>query len=231
MIQVMILDTETTGTDEAAVCIEVAVARYDLAHGLEACYSSLVRADGNPAIEVNGIPTELVAHAAFPDTVWGDAESFGFGCAAIVAHGADFDQRFVPPGFCEDEHTGAPIPWICSMDDIEWPKKSSSKALAAICLAHGVGVEAAHRAIADVMLLVRLFDRMREQGRDLRAMIERAMRPKGLFVVADGRYDPIRNTMAKEAGFRWDPERKRWWRRMFVDLAAALPFAVRRADE
>lgn len=231
-MKVCIIDTETTGTDEAAVCIEVAAARYDLTYGLEDCFSSLVQAEDNPAFEVNGIPAELLYDAAPPSSVWLAADRLARGCACVVAHNAEFDRRFAPPlgRYLPDD---SPLPWVCSMDDIDWPHRSGSKSLAGLCLAHNVGVEAAHRAIADVMLLVRLFDRMREQGRDVRAMIERAMRPKALFVVAERKFDKARNALAKGAGFRWDQPCApgQWSRKMFLDLAEGLPFAVERVGE
>jgi hypothetical protein len=50
MKTILLLDTETTGTDERAVCIEVAVALYSVEYAaVVRSYSSLIRHDANEA--------------------------------------------------------------------------------------------------------------------------------------------------------------------------------------
>lgn len=221
---ILILDTETTGTDDNAIAIEVATIVYSLSHAAPVrAFSSLMLAPSNPAEHVNGIPSALLLSAPYREQVMFSIRGLCMlsGVCAIVAHNADFDRRFVP-----EEVTG-PIPWVCSQDDIEWPRASTSRSIVAIALAHGVGVASAHRAMADCDLLARTFTRAAEMGADLGAMIDRGLRPKALYK-AIVRYED--NHLAKAAGFRWDGEAKRWARRMAIEDAERLPFRVQRLE-
>lgn len=218
---VLLLDTETTGVESDAVAIEVAVALYSVPHAaVVRSFSSLIRADANPAEKVNGIPVSLLAEALPPERVWPSVAAFAERSEAIVAHNADFDRRFVPASL-------ASRPWICSMDDIAWPRGQAGMSLIGLALAHGLGVSHAHRAAVDVDMLGRLLSRVAEMGHDLGAMLVRGLRPKATFQ-ALVLYE--RNHEAKAAGFRWDGDAKRWWRSMAIEDAATLPFKVRQID-
>lgn len=216
----LLLDTETTGTEEGATCIEVACALYSVEHAaVVRSFASLIRAESNPARLVNGIPDALLLIAPDPAPVWHRVREMVSKAGAVVAHNADFDRRFVP------EDIGATIPWICSMDDIAWPRASRpGEGLVSLALSHGLGVSSAHRADADVDILARLLIRVAEMGADVPAMLARAMRPKALFRALV----PFeRNNEAKAAGFRWDVLVPRAWaRRMPVEDTAALSFKV-----
>lgn len=64
MKNILLLDTETTGTDESAVCIEVAVALYSVEHAaVTRSYSSLIQHGTNEAEHINRIPVGLLASA------------------------------------------------------------------------------------------------------------------------------------------------------------------------
>lgn len=217
----LLLDTETTGTDESATCIEVACALYSVEHSaVVRSFASLIRAESNPARLVNGIADALLLVAPDPAPVWHRVREMVSKAGAIVTHNAAFDRRFVPADI------GAMVPWICSMDDITWPRASRpGEGLVSLALAHGLGIVSAHRADADVDTLARLLIRVAEMGADVPALLARALRPKALFVALV----PFeRNHEAKGAGFRWnDPIPRAWSRTMAKDDAAALPFAVR----
>lgn len=226
--RLLLLDTETSGLDDSAACIEVAVSLYDVPRAaVVRSFASLIRAESNAAEAVNRIPPALLAEADEPAAVWSRVAAVAKGAQAIVAHGAAFDARFVPASVV------AGRPWICSMEDIEWPRPQGTRAaLTKLALAHDLGVSHAHRAAVDVDLLGRLFTRAAEMGADLQAMLARAMRPKALFVVARSDFDADRNALAKAAGFAWDSLVPRAWaRRMPAEDAAALPFAVREIVE
>ena len=227
MKTVLLLDTETTGTDERAVCIEVAAVLYSVQYAsVVAAYSSLIRADANPAEAVNRISPELVRTGSAAANVWNDVANLAGEAEAIVAHGVEFDRRFVPVDVYADHRSS--IPWICSMEDLAWPRASSSRGLVAVALAHDVGVESAHRALADVMLLARLLTRVRDMGVDLESFLARGLRPKARFAVADRRFDPARNEVAHAHGFRWKAEERAWIRTMAIEDAGSLPFEVER---
>lgn len=221
MNKIAILDTETSSLDPATgELLEVAIATYSIPHrSVIRVYSAIVQAKSNEAHAINGISPALVSG---PDAksrleVVEVVRAIARPCAVVVAHGAAFDRKWLPEL--------AEMRWACSMDDIEWPRKSGSKSLAGLALAHGVGVASAHRALDDVMTLARLFERVGETH-DVEAMLTRAMRPKKRFI-AQVSYDT--NALAKERGFKWNPDTKTWWKDLVVaDIPAMdLPFEIR----
>ena len=56
------------------------------------------------------------------------------------------------------------------------------------------------------------------------------MREKRRYKAVTGRFDPALNAKLKAAQFRWDPDRKEWWRRLAVEdvpqLQATYPFSI-----
>jgi DNA polymerase-3 subunit epsilon len=228
----LIVDTETTGlSHETDRVIEVAAALYDLEHATPIeVFSSLCRADANPAVDVNRIPVGALGRAPALEYAWSRVSDVARraslrdpGSVVFVAHRAEFDRGFFPADLA------ARMPWVCSKYDIEWPRSNHGDGLVHVALAHEVPVVSAHRALTDVMTLVRLFQRVAEMGHDVQAMLARAMRPKARFVVADRSFDAARNAIVRAHRFAWDPDRREWWRQMAIDDAAALPFETRRS--
>jgi DNA polymerase-3 subunit epsilon len=220
---ILLLDTETTGTGPDDVAIEVACAIYSVPHAaIVRSFASLIRHDSNAAEHVNHIAPALLAEAPEAAPVWARVREMAGRCDVIVAHNAAFDRRFAPD-LQGDE-------WVCSMDDIAWPRasKPAGESLISLALNHGLGIVSAHRAAADVDLLARLFTRAHELGADLDALLARAMRPKALFQSLQ----PFeQNDVAKAHGFRWnDPLLKAWSRRMAIEDVVALPFKVREIE-
>lgn len=241
MKPVLILDCETTGLDPAKdFVIEVGAILWSVEHRTSiAMYSSLLDSThANAAEAVNGIPAAILPSAPRPDDVWAEVRALASEADAFLAHNADFDRSFCLPHMPNQRAK----PWICTCTDIEWPgarraastdphRERPGQSLAALALAHGLGLSHAHRALTDCMTIARLLERCAELGHDIEAMLARGMRPKASFAVADTTYDPKRNELAKQNGFRWDPDRKLWWRRMPIEDAGALPFKVRRLEE
>jgi DNA polymerase-3 subunit epsilon len=222
MRNVLLLDTETTGTSDADVCIEAAIVLFNVQHAAPIrSFASLIRAESNSAESVNRIPAAMLRNAPSPEYVWSVIGRHAEQADVIVAHNADFDRRFVPA----IAHNGQP--WICSMDDLQWPASTNNKSLVSLALAHGLGVAHAHRALADCDLLSRLLTRVHEMGHDLAAFLARGLRPKALF---ESLQPYEENEKAKLAGFRWDrPEAPRMWsRKMAIEDIGSLPFKVRR---
>lgn len=216
--RVVIIDTETTGTGDDAPAIEVAMILFDVPRASPlACWSSLLRHDENPAEAINGIAPELLREAPAPEEAWSAARSFAATADAFVAHGVAFDRLRVPA-----EVSGG-RPWICSMD-LPWPALvRPGESLVGLALRHGVGVASAHRAMADCDLLARLLVRAHEMGIDLGVLLAHGLRPRATFAASVSYSD---RDAAKRAGFRWDAERRRWWREMAVADALTLAFPV-----
>lgn len=218
MKRVLCLDTETTGLNPPADhAIEVGCILYSIEHAtVITAYSSLIQGTESPAQYINRISPESLAEAPPAGEVWARVVELAERADAIIAHRAEFDYSFVP------KVLQALRPWICSKFDIQWPKQTRpGSSLVELTLEHDLGVAVVHRAMSDCDLLARLFTRSKELGADLDAMLAKAQRPKARFVA----YVPIpENDKVKVAGFRWDPIRKEWWRSMFIEEAAALPF-------
>lgn len=222
--RIMLIDVETSSTDPATgALLEVAMAIYSLEHrSFVRARSWLVQAEENDAIAVNGIRPELLRSGVPAEDVHRQIQAIATKeVQAVTSWNWSFDGAWLPEL--------ANMPNFCSMDDVPWPRPSTSKSLAAVALAHGVGVLDAHRALTDVMTMVRLFDRVSEIA-DLSELVAKAMRPKATFEVADKSFDEERNRLAKENGFRWDAGVRGWRRRMAIADVAALPFEVRRVS-
>lgn len=218
---IAIIDTETSGLDPANDhVIEIGCVLWSIRWAcVIATWSDLVQQSSNEAESVNNIPTGaldlgLVFHAAISRL-----RAFTARADVIVAHRAEFDSGFLPD---------IGKPWVCSKFDIEWPASKPGEGLAYVALAHGVPVTETHRALTDCLLLARVFEAAhRHHGADIRALLARAMRPRGLFQALTS-YEE--REMTKAAGFQWDPATKMWTRRIALDDVGALPFKVRRLD-
>ena len=221
MNNVLILDTETSGLDpKTSKTIEVGVILFSLDH-MQAIssFSSLIRCDGQPkeTEAINGIPSGMLPLAPEGHDVWAQVRTYVGFSKAILAHNAEFDKMFVP------EDVAGKTPWICTMDDVTWPRAGSSKGLVALALAHGIGVSSAHRALTDCGLISALLSRTHELGGDVKAMLRRGLRPKAKFKAVVS-YET--NQLAKDAGFKWHPAEKMWARSMACEDVGALPFKV-----
>jgi DNA polymerase-3 subunit epsilon len=206
---IALVDTETTGVDpkkDAVIEASWALVQVSTAKVLEV-HSQCFRASVNPAESINGIPVALLEEGGDREPVVLDSR-----VTAIVAHNADFDRQWAVFRPLE-------LPWLDTRD-WRWPRASSDSKLVEIALAHGVGVSSAHRAYTDVLTMAALLERVHETV-PLSAQLEYARRPRQLFeaVVSFDEKDK-----AKSAGFRWEPDRKRWVRRMLPEDVAKLGF-------
>lgn len=218
MREILILDTETSGLDpKKDHLIEVGLVRWSVEHRttLEAT-SWLVQAPGNPAEAINGIPPALLVHGRELSDSNVMVSKRAANCDAIAAHG-DFDRQWFP-------ELGRP--WIDTAWDVDWPRalNAESRKVHALCLAHGLAVLDAHRALPDCQLLARLLERVGELGHDVSLLLDRAMRPK-VKVLSLAPFQE--KEIVKQHGFRWNPEERVWWRMMPSEDLAALPFRTR----
>jgi DNA polymerase-3 subunit epsilon len=213
-----LLDTETTGLSPATDrTIEVAVALFDLKHAeVVASFASLIKGEAkNESEEANNIPPTMLPEAREPELVWRAARWIIEPAQVVIAHNADFDKQFTPD---------LGKPWVCSENDIKWPGRARGGSLVHLALSLGLGVAHAHRAMSDVDTLARVLTRLAALGHELEPIIVHAMRPK---VMCHSLAPFEQKDVVKNAGFRWDGDRKVWWRRMPLEDTEALPFKVR----
>jgi DNA polymerase III subunit epsilon len=213
----LILDTETTSLDPATGhLIEIAGALYSPDYGLVSVASTTVVPDKEYAPSVHGIDPRLAAlgvpRSAVPEILrrWTRGHN-----VTHVAYNAAFDRQWLPP-------LG---PWVCAMDDAEWPTRSTSRALTSVALGMGLGVSRAHRAVDDVLTLVSMLDRVAERDEGLGGWLALAREER---VTVVGRQAFEENDIAKAHGFTWDGPTESWRRRVRVSQASAfvesLPF-------
>jgi DNA polymerase-3 subunit epsilon len=231
MKRILIIDTETTGLDPLKdVAIEVAVIVYSIEHAtVISAWSSLIDSEGrgNPVENVNRIPVAALSEAPYAMTVWERVGNDACDAGAFLAHNADFDRSFVP------EPAKSALPWICTMEDIQWPKQTRARpTLVGLALEHDLGVATAHRAMADCELIARLLTRAKELGSDLGEMMEKAMLPRAEFAA---QVDYKDKELAKERGFHWIGEEKLWKRKLTLEEvekeASTWPFPIMRVGE
>lgn len=220
-----LLDTECTGLDpKKDRVIEVAVTLFDVKFAQPVMsFAALIQGEAkNEAELINKIPAGMLPEAWPGARVWAATRQILEPAQIVIAHHAEFDQKFCPD---------LGKPWVCSEEDISWPdsqKGGRAGSLASLALSLGLGVASAHRAAVDVDTIARIFTRLVERGHNLEAMLIHAMRPKGMFhsLAAFEAKDTV-----KAAGFRWDPDNKIWWRRMAIEDAAKLPFKTRMVSQ
>lgn len=228
MEHIVLIDVETDGVDpQSSHVIEVAACRYSVVHATPLWFfSTLVRAESNAAEAVNGIPPKALATAQTFEAACRPLAGVISNSDAVAGWNApEFDRLFFPKELQDAK------PWIDLMDDVTWPRQSTSRSLVAAALAMGCGVADAHRALSDVTLMARMLTRAAEMGVRLEEMLAHGLRPKGLFEVTDKSFSKERNALAKQQGFRWDEVSKTWRRKMALMDAMYLPFAVTRVDE
>ena len=218
----LILDTETTGLDEAQhKVIEIAAILYSVEHHcVLQQISTLIPSgqDKNPAEAINQIPiaaanatpSELSHYLCQVINYWGEIAEY------VVAHNADFDRKWLKQhaifARLYEQH------WLCTCHDFTWPQQHrSGQKLIDLALAHGVGVNSAHRALTDCQLLAALFDRLE----DLPERIAAAAGPK-VWVKAEIEYRD--RQLAKDAGFRWDSGERQWICKLSQASLKHLPF-------
>lgn len=227
MNTIAIIDLETSSLDaktghviEAALCLysipdaDVIRVRSWLVSAPAAEVEKTRHVHGiSPAMaERHGVPFEDVT-AQIHNIVTKEADVLG-------AYNAEFERAWLGSSLRECK------PWVCLMSDVEYPLKSG-KSLLAVAHVHGLQIGSLHRATDDVLLAARVLARCSEMGVSVAEMIDQAMRPKSLFMVADTSFDEARNAQAREAGFRFVRERGRWEKRMTAEAVAGLPFAVK----
>ena len=224
-INLLILDTETTGLEPvSAQCIEVGAVLFHVpSRSVLSQVSFLLPTAANPAEHVNGIAAEVTRLSQPWQAGLQHFLALLAGADAVLAHNAAFDAKWFGLGQLP------PIdkPWICSMDDIEWPPERHLRPAPSVrdlALAYGVPVWAAHRALTDCIYLVQVLERCG----DLEGLLAAAMEPKLLY---RANLPYAERHKAKQAGFRWnEPVRGAWSRRLSERQAQALAFEVLRVE-
>tara|TARA_B100000700_G_scaffold327573_1_gene442533 strand:- start:997 stop:1701 length:705 start_codon:yes stop_codon:yes gene_type:complete len=217
----LIIDTETTGLDpDKDKCIEIGSILYSVKkRAILTQHSFLLPVSENNAENINKINPSITtinqpwekALDYFNDLV--DSSEY------LVAHNSAFDQQWFGK---------FPLPilakkWICSMEDINWPKERSLRARPSVrdlALAYEVPVWMLHRALTDCIYIAEVFNREPL----LEVLLNQALEPKQL-VRANISYE--NRHLAKNASFTWNnPIPGAWGRRISQRERDLLEFDV-----
>lgn len=217
-------DLETTGLDNKKDrIIELGAVFYDTASKLIVDeFETLVWERGYPVIteeitEITGITQEMLyARSLIPDgavnTLAVRIENLKPSC--FLAHNASFDKGFLNEqtlrmGFSFD------VPWVCSMKDIEHPKKFKCRKLSHLALDYGVAVDPAtlHRSIGDIRVMLSMIEKANVNFEHLisRSTVPeitvRAIVPPPFGQHSDG---GVGKEKAKSLGYQWNGDLKIW---------------------
>lgn len=224
-LKLLIIDTETSGLDPATnQVIELGAILYSVEYQTPLHQiSTLLRAPNNPAQTINRIPPQAL-HGVSQSLQAKVLEIFAEmvqEASYVIAHNVEFDsQWFNGHPLPQLINSRGLVPWLCTMDDFKWPLQTKSReSLVNLALQHGIGVSTAHRALTDCLLIAALFDRME----NLAEMLTYALRPKKQFKAEVSYQD---KQLAKDAGFKWEADKKIWTRRMADEDTLELPFEV-----
>jgi DNA polymerase-3 subunit epsilon len=225
-MKLLIVDTETTGLDkEKDNVIEVAAILYSVKHRtILQQISTLLPVISNPQERINKISVE--ATQEYLTDLREPMFNMGQQSDYIVAHNAEFDKQWFDDEslaiFKTDRYDN--IPWICTCHEFDFPNQTrQGQSLVELALLHNVPVVSAHRALTDCQLIASIFDKLE----DLEDRIKLAAEPR-FDCVANVSYD--NRQLAKDNGFRWNPESRTWNRKLSERQVKELPFSVSKTN-
>jgi DNA polymerase-3 subunit epsilon len=121
-----------------------------------------------------------------------------------MAHNAKFDRGFIEAARVRTGQGEWQVPWLCSMEDIKYPEGVKTRNLTHLAAEHGFVSPWKHRSLFDVLTMLKI-----ASNYDLDAIIARSKEPV-IYVQALVTYND--NQKAKDFNFRWNPDKKIWWK-------------------
>jgi len=232
------LDFEATGLDKNKDrIIEAALILYSTGQNriLEST-GFLIQSDGVPVTEeitgITGITQVAVDKFGYaPEVALEEVILYAGQSDAIMAHnGERFDRKMLENSA---QRLGIPLPmrtWVDTMIDIPGVK---GEQLITMCAKAGVLMPGAHGAMVDASSTLEMARRhSQDPTKSFEKMLERAQSPLVLIQSHQARGN---NSDAKKLRFRWNPERKIWWRAVkemdMPELVQQAPFDVSRIDK
>lgn len=211
-LQVLVLDTETTGLDAAKDrIIELALLRFawnpatGLPQGSVQVFDEL-EDPGFPIPEVaqkiTGITDAQVAGKRLDEARIAELVQ---GVDLVIAHNAGFDRPFMERRL----PTFAALPWACSWAEMDWEAQGRGSAkLENLALALGLFYDA-HRAETDCHALLRvLSEPCTDRRTGLAHLVERARQPSYRLQATQAPFEA--KDLLKARGYRWNADARVW---------------------
>lgn len=204
------LDLETTGIDpKKDLIIEVGAVVWDVEKKKpKAIMSDLVYIDQpipEPVVQITGITDDDIK-------TWGleihevllRLRRLSETCDYVIAHnGAKFDQLFLQRYSEQNSMWHIDKPWIDTLTDVPYPREIVTRKLNFLAAEHGFLNPFAHRAVFDVLTMMRVFS-----GYPMERILENLKSPL-VKIMAKVSYEE--KSKAKDLGFRWDPQNRYWY--------------------
>lgn len=138
----------------------------------------------------------------------------------VMAHNAhQYDRPMLEALYQRNNLTMPKKTWICSMEDIEYPNKITSKSMAGLEHAHGFINPFPHRAVTDVLSMLKIashydYDRMAQMAESPKVtLVAKLEAPNWRDREEVEAFNKIKHKVAK-ARFRWDAQDKVWTKRV-----------------
>lgn len=223
-------DVETTGLDVTKdKIIEVGAVLWDTVKlaPIRVFNSLVVYPDLQVSAEIEaitGINSQmLVDYGEPPSEVFNGLSRFLACGDYIVAHnGNAFDRPLIERHFLEFGCISPDRLWLDTTIDVEYPKSITTRKLVHLAAEHGFVNPFAHRAIFDVLTMLKVLSCY-----DLARVIELAKEPS---VTVQAVVSFADKEKAKERGFRWDGDKKAWKKTMkrsqLVEATKETPFKM-----
>ncbi len=205
------LDLETTGLNpDADDIIEIAAVIWDTHRQSPIkIYNELVQTQQilSPEItRLTGIEqSDLNNWGVSPQEILFNLESLSKKCSYIVAHNAkEFDQKFILRYLKENPEVQITLPWIDTLTDLPYPNDMKTRKLMHLGAEHGFLNPFPHRSLFDVLTMFKILSHY-----PIEQVIELLESPL-VRAVAQVSFDE--REKAKTLGFKWDPQRKEWFK-------------------
>lgn len=125
---------------------------------------------------------------------------------AVLAHGARFDAGFCRRLMPEIAH----LPWICSLNDVDWREHGyDGRALGHLLMQQGLFAPRAHNAGDDVTATINLLATVLPNGRTVLAEALANAQTTTMRIEVEGKSFDARGDL-KRRGYRFDWDRKVW---------------------
>lgn len=213
VLQVAIVDTETTGMNaakdeiiELGLVIVAVGAKSGLAFEVVDSYGALEQPSGPippETTKVHGITDQMVVGHRIDDE---RVQQMLNNVSLVIAHNASFDRRFLEkrlPVF-------AKLPWACSVKEVSWQQEGfGSQKLDYILMQCGLFHDA-HRAEADCLALLEVLQRplAKSGGVAMQQLIRAAGQRRYRIWAVNSSFD-VKDAL-KSVGYRWDAALRCW---------------------
>jgi DNA polymerase-3 subunit epsilon len=159
-----------------------------------------------PITAITGITDDMVQEYGVSEgEALGEIERLIDQADYMVAHfGNLFDRPFLVGAYARQMSLAPTIDWIDTAVDIVFPERVKTRNLLHLAAEHGFLPGHSHRAVFDVMTMLRILSCY-----DLAVVIDRSKEPM-VFLEACVSFEE--KEKAKERGYRWCPPKKVWWR-------------------